>query len=384
MKDSKEYKIAQKVAEKGGKTYYVGGFVRDELLNIENKDVDIEVHGISPEELYFILEEVGNPKTYGKNFGIYSLPEDNIDIAMPRTEHNTGKGHRDFEIYVDPYIDLNTAIKRRDFTINAIYKDVLTEELIDSFNGIQDLKNKIVRHVDTNSFSEDPLRVLRAAQFASRFNFAIAPETIELCRKIDITTLSKERVEEELKKALFKSNNPSLFFKHLDSMNQLNYYFNDINLKYIDEANKYINNINNKYAYLLSSLAIDSSFELNRFTNEKDILSYVENMRNNIHKSYSNSSGLYRIFYDVKDINDFIYLRNLFYKDENLFDEYEKYKQIMAKPYVTGNDLIKAGYEPNEYFNEALKYATDLRLLNVDKDEALRCVIEYIKKISTN
>ena len=123
MKESIAYSIAKKVFEKGGRTYYVGGFVRDELLNIENKDIDIEVHGISPEELYSILCEVGKPQSYGKSYGIYSLANENIDIAMPRIEYNTGKGHKDFEVFVDPYIDLNKAIKRRDFTINALYFD---------------------------------------------------------------------------------------------------------------------------------------------------------------------------------------------------------------------------------------------------------------------
>lgn len=382
MKESIAYSIAKKVSEKGGRTYYVGGFVRDELLNIENKDIDIEVHGISPEELYSILCEVGKPQSYGKSYGIYSLANENIDIAMPRIEYNTGKGHKDFEVFVNPYIDLNKAIKRRDFTINAIYKDVLTNELIDPFNGVKDLENKIIRHIDAETFIEDPLRVLRAAQFASRFNFEIAEETIELCKTIDITALSMQRVEEELKKALFKSNTPSIFFKCLDKMNQLDYYFNDVNLEYIDEANKYINNINNKYAYLLSSLSIDSTLEIIRFTNQKDIIEYVENMRNNIHKSYSNSNELYKIFYEVKDINDFIYLRKVLYKDEALFEEYNNYKTLMSKPYVSGRDLIEAGYEPGEYFNEALKYATSLRLLGVEKQEALRVVIEYIKKIS--
>lgn len=382
MSKIKVLEIAKRVNEKGGKTYYVGGFVRDEILNIDNKDLDIEVHGISPNDLNEILAQVGEPLTYGKNYGIYSLKHENIDIAMPRIEHNTGRGHKDFEVYVDPYIDLTTAIKRRDFTINAIYKDVLTNEIIDPFNGIDDLNNKIIRHIDSNTFIEDPLRVLRAAQFASRFNFIIAKETIELCKTIDITSLSRERVEEELQKALFKSKKPSLFFKALDKMNQLNYYFNDVNIKYIDEANTYIDNINNKYAYLLSSLAIDSTFELIRFTNRKNIVEYVENMRTHIHASYSNVSELYRIFYEVKDINDFIYLRKLFYKNENLFDKLNDYNTLMSKPFVSGNDLIKAGYKPGKNFNEALNYATNLRLLGVEKDEALRCVIEYIKSIS--
>lgn len=380
-----EQAIAKLVNEAGGKTYYVGGFVRDLLLGIENKDVDIEVHDISNSKLLEILNKVGKPLSYGKSFGIYSLEGEDIDIAMPRIEKNTGDGHKDFDVYVNPYIDLNTAIKRRDFTINAIYKDVLTGELIDPFNGQKDLKNKVIRHIDSDTFVEDPLRVLRGAQFASRFEFDIAEETMKLCKGIDIKTLSKQRVEEELKKALLKSNKPSIFFKCLQDMNQLSYWFNDVNTKYIDKANKYIENINNKYAYLLSSLCIDSSFDVSTITNEKEIIEYLDSMKNNIHQSFNNDYEINNLFFNLKDINDYIYLRMTINESDNyLFDSYEKYKVLINKPYVMGKDLIELGYEPSIYFNEALKYATTLRLKGTDKNEALKLVDEYIKKISSN
>lgn len=375
-----EIKIANKVKENGGKTYYVGGYVRDLLLGKENKDIDIEVHGIEPNKLLEILSEFGKPLSYGKSFGIYSLEGTNIDVAMPRIERNIGSGHKDFEVYVDPYIDIKKAIERRDFTINAIYKDVLTSEIIDPFNGIKDLENKTIRHINETSFVEDPLRVLRACQFASRFNFEISPHTIELCSSIDITSLSKQRVEEELKKALLQSDNPSIFFIYLNKMNQLDYYFKDCNLDYIDKANKYIDKINNKYAYLLSALSINSTFEITKFTNQNDIYEYVENMRTYINSSYSNDYELFKIFNNVIDINDYIYLRMLVNnEDDSLFVLYDKYKELISKPYVMGNDLIERGYKPGEYFNAALNYAKDLRILGIDKQEAIELVIKYIE-----
>lgn len=378
-----EIKIANKVKENGGKTYYVGGYVRDLLLGKENKDIDIEVHGIEPNKLLEILSEFGKPLSYGKSFGIYSLEGTNIDIAMPRIERNIGSGHKDFEVYVDPYIDIKKAIERRDFTINAIYKDVLTSEIIDPFNGIKDLENKTIRHINETSFVEDPLRVLRACQFASRFNFEISPHTIELCSSIDITSLSKQRVEEELKKALLQSDNPSIFFIYLNKMNQLDYYFKDCNLDYIDKANKYIDKINNKYAYLLSALSINSAFEITKFTNQNDIYEYVENMRTYINSSYSNDYELFKIFNNVIDINDYIYLRMLVNnEDDSLFVLYDKYKELMSKPYVMGNDLIERGYKPGEYFNAALNYAKDLRILGINKQEAIELVIKYIEEIN--
>ncbi|MBQ9272260.1 MAG: CCA tRNA nucleotidyltransferase, partial [Mogibacterium sp.] len=207
--------IANKVKEAGGRSFYVGGFVRDKLLGMDSKDVDIEVHGIAPDELYRILGEAGEPLAYGKSFGVFSLKGEHIDIAMPRREKATGTGHRDFEISVDPFLGTEAAARRRDFTINALMQDVLTGEVTDHFGGQKDLAEGVIRHIDPETFVEDPLRVLRGAQFAARFDFVIAPETTELCRGIDISTLSRERVEEELKKAHLRADRPSIFFEAL-------------------------------------------------------------------------------------------------------------------------------------------------------------------------
>ena len=176
MKKVVEKKIAELVKEKGGRTFYVGGYVRDKLLGINNLDVDIEIHGISESVLLEVLNKVGTPLKYGKSFGIYYLEGQHIDIALPRKEKAIGKGHRDFEITIDPFIGYKKAALRRDFTINALMEDVLTGEIVDNFDGLNDLKKQIIRHVDDKSFVEDPLRVLRACQFACRFDFKIANE----------------------------------------------------------------------------------------------------------------------------------------------------------------------------------------------------------------
>ncbi|MBQ8944868.1 MAG: CCA tRNA nucleotidyltransferase, partial [Clostridia bacterium] len=191
-------KIAELVSRLGGKTYYVGGMVRDELLGIENKDVDIEVHGITPEQLEGILDSVGEKLKIGASFGIFGLRGYDIDIAMPRREHATGRGHRDFEVFVDPFLGAEKAAMRRDFTINALMKDVITGEITDFFGGIRDLNNGILRHVNDSTFVEDPLRALRACQFAARFNFEIAPETVEIIKTMSLDALAKERVLGEL------------------------------------------------------------------------------------------------------------------------------------------------------------------------------------------
>ena len=123
-------RIAEKVAEAGGRTYYVGGMVRDRLCGRESKDVDIEIHGITPEMLRSILSTLGNVTSMGASFGILGLQHYDIDIAMPRKEHATGRGHKDFEVFVDPFLGPEKAALRRDFTMNALMEDVLTGEVL--------------------------------------------------------------------------------------------------------------------------------------------------------------------------------------------------------------------------------------------------------------
>ena len=210
-RDEAVKKIALLAGQYGGRAYLVGGCVRDRLMGLETGDLDVEVHGLEPETLKRILEEVGEPLSFGSSFGIYSLKDLDLDIAMPRKEHAVGRGHRDFEVEVDPRIGLTEAARRRDFTINALMEDILTGEIIDPFEGIKDIKAGIIRHIDDERFGEDPLRVLRAARFASRFGFRIACETVEICRKMPLGELSRERVEAEMAKALLLLHASSAF-----------------------------------------------------------------------------------------------------------------------------------------------------------------------------
>lgn len=231
--------IAKKVKEVGGIAYFVGGYVRDSILDIPNKDIDIEIHGIKPEILKNILSELGDIQTIGNAFGIYNLKGYDLDIALPRKEKCIGTGHKDFEVYVDPYIGTHAAARRRDFTINALMKNILTGEIVDEFNGLNDLKNNIIRHVDSSTFREDPLRVLRACQFAARFGFKIASETIELCKTMDLSTLSKERIAGELTKALLKAKKPSVFFNSLYKCEQTEWFKEVYALKGIKQNSVY-------------------------------------------------------------------------------------------------------------------------------------------------
>ena len=221
-------KLAYRVAELGGRAYMVGGAVRDEIMKRPIKDVDIEVHGISEAVLEAVLKELGKPLRFGSAFGVYSLAGHQIDIALPRSERKSGSGHRDFEIEIDPFIGIREAARRRDFTMNALLKDILSGEIADPYGGTEDIKNRIIRHIDDKKFGEDPLRALRAAQFRSRFGFQVAPSTISICRALDLRNLSAERVELEMKKALLESRRPSEFFECLREMGQLGYWFKEL------------------------------------------------------------------------------------------------------------------------------------------------------------
>jgi tRNA nucleotidyltransferase (CCA-adding enzyme) len=152
--------------------------------------------------------------TVGESFTVYKLavgePRVEIDVSIPRRESRSGPGHRGFTIGGDPHMTFEEAARRRDFTVNAIMFDPLTEETIDVFGGKKDLENRVLRAVSAQTFVEDSLRVLRAMQLAARFEMTVDPETAELCRSIDLSDLPRERVWGEVEKLLTKSKRPSI------------------------------------------------------------------------------------------------------------------------------------------------------------------------------
>src|SRR5690606_18979638 len=135
-------RIAELVDAKGGRTYFVGGTVRDELLGRSLKDVDVEVFGLTRVELEEVLSAFGKVSLVGKSFGVYKVGE--VDVALPRREEKVGFGHKGFKVVPDGFMSVRKAMVRRDFTMNAIYKDVLTGELVDYFGGLKDLDDKVI------------------------------------------------------------------------------------------------------------------------------------------------------------------------------------------------------------------------------------------------
>ena len=216
--------IANKIKEKGGSLYLVGGAVRNKFLNLEIHDEDYCVCGLTEEEFIKLFP---NAKPRGKAFKVFDL--DGKEFALARKDVKKGLGHKDFEIQSNPKITIEEDLYRRDITINSIAQDVLTKEIIDPFNGLKDIQNKIIRATSL-SFKDDPLRVYRVARFASQLEFNVDVETIKLMKsmKSELSTLSKERVFEELKKAL-ATDKPSIFFEVLRKADVLDAHFKEIN-----------------------------------------------------------------------------------------------------------------------------------------------------------
>ncbi len=427
--------LAAQVASQGGRVYYVGGFVRDRLMGRENQDVDVEVHGIAPQALEAILSGLGTRLELGGSFGIYALAGCHLDIAMPRRETATGSGHRDFRVDVDPWIGPEQAAMRRDFTINAMMEDVLTGEVLDPFGGREDLKAGILRHVNPQAFGEDALRVLRAAQFAARFSFRVAPQTVRLCRRIDLSALPRERILGELSKALLKAEKPSVFFEVLKTMDQLGQWFSEVEalvgvpqsrcyhgegdvwnhtMLVLDQAALRREQTEHPLWFMLAALthdfgkAVSTEFFrgdyhaydhetlgiplverfLHRLTGEKALTAYVTNlvrlhMKPNRLEPSSSVKASNRLFDAAACPGDLIHLaacddlgritsESQQSREPFLWRRLERYREMMSRPYVMGADLIEQGLLPGPEFRRLLDYAHKLRLAGVAKEEALR------------
>jgi len=219
--------LALAVRDAGGRALLVGGCVRDGLMGAQPKDWDVEVYGVAPDRLRELLDRFGPVNVVGEAYTVYKLCAD-IDVSLPRRERKSGRGHRAFVIEGDPAMSIVEATRRRDFTINAILEDPLTNEIIDPFDGRRDLEQGVLRAVSAETFVEDSLRVLRAAQFAARFEFRIAPETVELCREIDLTDLPAERIWGELEKLLLRARQPSIGLGWLHALGVLPQLFPEI------------------------------------------------------------------------------------------------------------------------------------------------------------
>ena len=235
--------ILKTIKEAGGEAYRVGGSIRDFVLNqtseeqYQSKDIDIEVYGLSIDKLFAVLS-LFNPKLVGKIFGVIKV--DNYDFSLPRRDVKISKGHKGFEVVFDPMMDKKEACRRRDFTMNSMMQNAYTGEYFDFFGGADDIDLRIIRATDPKHFGEDPLRVLRAVQFAVRFGMEVEPHTSIICSLISLEDLPVERIWEEIVKIMVKG---KYFLSHFENALMATYtedIFHDLCvLRYIEQNPKH-------------------------------------------------------------------------------------------------------------------------------------------------
>lgn len=389
------------------KPIIVGGYVRDKLLKIDSKDIDIEVYNISSfKKLEDILKEFGSVNSVGKSFGVCKLQMGNLelDFSLPRSDSKIDSGHRGFEVSINPNLDFKTAASRRDFTINSIGYDVLERKILDPFNGISDLKSKKLKAVDRCKFIEDPLRVLRAAQFCARFDLKIDEELFELCKNMvdnnKLEELPKERVFTELKKIILKSKRPSIGFKLLKDFGTD--FYTD-NMYVLDEISKQLTSDSKTNTVLmLSGLCYNysgiqaSQFILN-ISDEKELLKRVmpliEN-HNEIDKIYLEGISNYALYKLATKVNieELLILSSSIYLSRDSCGVYIAGSEIRQKakklnilnrklpPILGGKDLLKYGVEPGVKYSEILHLAYETQMSEEfsSHEEALIWLKKYL------
>ena len=424
-------RIAGMAAGMGGRVYFVGGFVRDGVMGRESGDVDIEIHGMTADAVRGMLGEIGPWKEMGASFGVFGLRGYTLDIALPR--RGGGKGE---DADIDPFMGEREAARRRDFTMNAMMQDVLTGEILDEFGGRGDIRNRVIRHVDDGTFGRDPLRVLRAAQFAARFDFAIAPETMALCRTLETGRLAKERVMGELEKALMKSERPSIFFEVLRAMGRLEPWMKEVaalegvkqradyhpegdawthTMRVVDEAARLRdkakhplglmlaallhdvgkadamqekNGVMHAYGHEIKGVPLARNF-IRRLTDEKELCRYVLSMvalhmKPNLYAAQNSRQRAWNALFDQSVCPEDLMLLaeadhlgrgNAAPYDEirrTIREKFAEYEEMMAQPHVTGADLMARGVQPGEEMGKMLEKAHQWRLAGMKKDDVLR------------
>ncbi len=430
----------------GGDVYIVGGYVRDDLMNMAyNHDIDVEVFHLTYQQLYDVLSSFGHVNTFGKSFAIMQLEGlKGYDFALPRLEKKRGKGHQDFEITIDPDLSLEKAVQRRDLTMNALMYDYAQGKIVDLCHGQEDIKNKIIRCVNPRTFVEDPLRVLRIAQFVARFQMTVEDETKHLCcemvKQHMLDHLSIERVYQEYCQILMSSQ-PSLGFLFLKEIGALPPYLETLTctqqrLDYhpegdvfthtmlvIDIAANMKNKVDEPLSFMWACLLHDIGKPLVTtpeghapghneagvavFKNVKIITSkkqrqYIETMiMYHMHLMNMSRHHAKDLFYlrllkkiDGKvSMNDLIYISccdklgrgRVNQKQYQVFWDFIEDKQARLgnqapKALVNGHDLLEAGFVADEHMKILLDEAYDLQLQGLNKETILRSLKRHGKR----
>ncbi len=385
----------------------IGGYVRDFLLKIESKDIDIELYGISSfSKLEEILQEFGDVNSVGKSFGVCKLKVDDLDLdfSFPRIDSKIEKGHRGFEVKIDSLLDFKTATSRRDFTINAIGYDIKTKEILDPFNGIKDLKNKILRAVDIDKFQDDPLRILRAVQFSSRFNLSIDDELFLTCENMIqnslLEELPRERIFIEIKKLLLKSSNPSHGIVLLKKLGAFSFFteFSKLNTKEFEETLIALDKMSSlktkddatNTILMLTTLSYKLPLELcgkflTQLTNNKNIhnrvLTLVE-YQNFIEFNTFKDYDIYQLATKTI-ISEFILFSKAIAEPQIEIKDINRLKiraeelnilNTKAQPILQGKDILNLGLKPSKEFSKVLERAYKAQISGVFKTKGEACL----------
>jgi len=400
--------IFKKLHQAKIKAVIVGGYVRDRLLNIPSKDIDIELYNVSSlQKIETVLAEFGTLNSVGKSFGVVKLTYKgfDLDFSLPRSDNKSAKGHRGFEITIDPSLTFKEAASRRDFTINAIGYDTLEKKILDPYRGREDLFEKRLKAVDLEKFSEDPLRILRAVVFTSRFDLQIDPKLLKLCQKmIDeqlLLELPKERIFEELKKLLLKSKKPSKGFYLLEELHAFQFFKEFLTLSeeikrslfaMVDRAVLTTEHNTQKEKLIIMLALLTSKFSqkdqisfLQRVTDEKRVIDYVSRLTSiEVEIETVNDYRLYKLATKIEFNILLPYLYACYPEKKEQLDKIQKRVKelhIFTKPLpplVRGSDLIDAGYKPSKDFKKILDelYEKQMQGAVRTKEEALLLLIK--------
>lgn len=389
LNDELLLKLKKIISDNGAEVFLVGGCIRNELLGLEIDDYDLEVYGIAGEKLRELLYKNFDVIEVGKSFGIFNIKHSDIDIALPRKENKIGIKHQDFLIETDPFLDKKSACLRRDFTINALMKNLNTEEILDFNGGLKDLKEKIIRHNNDKKFSEDALRVIRAARFSATLDFKIARETKQLCSKISLEHLSKERVYNELFKMFKKRITASRFFYVLKKMNQLSYWFKELDCLSNNEFDKtmelldaYKDSSFNNFLYILLFFVDKKEMFLKRLTNNKELINYILKT-DLIYKKLKDRKINYIEAYDkVKDFKEFSEL--LKYIDQDMYsnfnNSYGDYQKFLKRDVIDGKFLMELGFKQGLILGEIIEFSKKMEYQALSREEIVELILVNYKK----
>lgn len=381
--------IVDKFETAGIQPLLVGGCVRDVFLGLDSKDVDIELYGVSKdgESLNFndVKELFKNDNSFkldeaGASFAVLKVKhgKEDFDISLPRTEKSTGTRHTDYDLEHDSRMTFEEAALRRDFTVNSMGYDPITKKLLDPYNGAQDMKDGVLRHV-SDAFSDDPLRCLRAVNFASRLGYTVAPETVSLCRSLAPTykTIARERVEEEFNKLFNKGKHCD---KGLTTLHDIGWAeqippFKDCSREELEEYGKMLNKIDTKFRkFALFKMMKDNNRPnpMNTLESSNDSKHFVK-LNNDLYDAVTKGEivaahrKLKEKFPHVTNAE----LKNNFKQLGYDNDEFNNLPEKPVPPVVTGKILIERGMKPGPdmgaIINKAQKIQDEESLYDLDK-----------------